>query len=518
MITVFVYQNGETKKTDRVEPQWLDPAPASRCGWISCSPPLKKGSTARRRRSTSTRSRSRTRSARSTIPRSSRIDRYLYVILHGIDFQGERARVRHARRRLLPRRELPGHRARRRARAASRSSRDSAQQHAHILAEGPVALMHRIVDSMVDNYAPGDGRSSKSRWTSSRKRPSSGRRAIWCGRFSRSSATSPRMRRVAHPAAGRRRPARAARVPADLRRDGLPLSRRLRPPRPATPTKRRMFQDRVTGILEGYLSAISNRLNQVMKVLTVMSTIFLPLTVLTGMWGMNVPLPHVPGRRARAVLVDCRHHGRDQRGDAGAVPPQALDLTPHGQDSSAAARSRQPDCRRRSRRAAGLGHQGAGRERDRRRRAPHRDRRRARRQEADSCRRRWRGDGRRRTRGWRSSGTRRARSADADDLGADRHARLPRRSAAEHRVGLAFHAADARARRRVRHRDPRQRRRRRVGDGSRDAGRHVDRGRRCVLQPAGAPQVPEVRRAPSPRRSRASSRSWRSAIRRSASR
>jgi magnesium transporter len=33
----------------------------------------------------------------------------------------------------------------------------------------------------------------------------------------------------------------------------------------------------------------------IMKVLTVMSTIFLPLTVLTGMWGMNIPLPHFPG-------------------------------------------------------------------------------------------------------------------------------------------------------------------------------------------------------------------------------
>jgi magnesium transporter len=32
-----------------------------------------------------------------------------------------------------------------------------------------------------------------------------------------------------------------------------------------------------------------------MKVLTVISTIFLPLTVLTGMYGMNVPLPHMPG-------------------------------------------------------------------------------------------------------------------------------------------------------------------------------------------------------------------------------
>ena len=32
-----------------------------------------------------------------------------------------------------------------------------------------------------------------------------------------------------------------------------------------------------------------------MKLLTVMSTIFLPLTVLTGMWGMNITIPHFPG-------------------------------------------------------------------------------------------------------------------------------------------------------------------------------------------------------------------------------
>jgi len=56
-----------------------------------------------------------------------------------------------------------------------------------------------------------------------------------------------------------------------------------------------LFQDRVTGILEAHLSTISNRLNLVMKVLTVMSTIFLPLTVLTGVWGMNVQVPAFPG-------------------------------------------------------------------------------------------------------------------------------------------------------------------------------------------------------------------------------
>jgi magnesium transporter len=59
-----------------------------------------------------------------------------------------------------------------------------------------------------------------------------------------------------------------------------------------------LFQDRVTGIHEVNLATISNRLNNVMKVLTVMSTIFLPLTVLTSMWGMNITLPHFPGGEA----------------------------------------------------------------------------------------------------------------------------------------------------------------------------------------------------------------------------
>jgi magnesium transporter len=59
-----------------------------------------------------------------------------------------------------------------------------------------------------------------------------------------------------------------------------------------------LFQERVTGIHEVNLATVSNRLNSIMKVLTVMSTIFLPLTVLTGMWGMNTPLPRFPGSDA----------------------------------------------------------------------------------------------------------------------------------------------------------------------------------------------------------------------------
>jgi len=58
------------------------------------------------------------------------------------------------------------------------------------------------------------------------------------------------------------------------------------------------LQDRVTGLLDAHLSTQSNRLNQVMKVLTVISTIFMPLTVLTSMFGMNVDLPMFWGGKA----------------------------------------------------------------------------------------------------------------------------------------------------------------------------------------------------------------------------
>ena len=56
-----------------------------------------------------------------------------------------------------------------------------------------------------------------------------------------------------------------------------------------------IFQDRITGMLDAHLSNVSNRLNEVMKVLTVVSTILMPLTLLTSVYGMNVPLPAFPG-------------------------------------------------------------------------------------------------------------------------------------------------------------------------------------------------------------------------------
>ena len=45
---------------------------------------------------------------------------------------------------------------------------------------------------------------------------------------------------------------------------------------------------------------MSNRLNQVMKVLTLIATVFMPMTVLTGIYGMNVDLPQLPGGQPRS--------------------------------------------------------------------------------------------------------------------------------------------------------------------------------------------------------------------------
>jgi magnesium transporter len=49
------------------------------------------------------------------------------------------------------------------------------------------------------------------------------------------------------------------------------------------------YRDLLSGAMDLYLSTVSNRLNEVMKRLTIVATIFMPLTWLTGFFGMNFP-------------------------------------------------------------------------------------------------------------------------------------------------------------------------------------------------------------------------------------
>ena len=87
------------------------------------------------------------------------------------------------------------------------------------------------------------------------------------------------------------------------------------------------FRDMLTSIQEAYLSAVSNRTNDIMRFLTLFSTIMMPLTVLTGVYGMN--FEHMPELRSVLRLSDgARGDARHRRIDAALLPPPRLAGTP----------------------------------------------------------------------------------------------------------------------------------------------------------------------------------------------
>ncbi len=139
----------------------------------------------------------------------------------------------------------------------------------HILAEGSVALFHRIVDTMVDHYRP-EVDEVEARLDLIEDRVIEDPTESTVGRLARrefdiiNQEMAYRFRDVYD---------QFARM-AD---DGI------------------MFHDRVTGILDAHLASVSNRLADVSKVLAVIATLFGPMTVITGLFGMNVPLPTLLG-------------------------------------------------------------------------------------------------------------------------------------------------------------------------------------------------------------------------------
>lgn len=59
-------------------------------------------------------------------------------------------------------------------------------------------------------------------------------------------------------------------------------------------------------LLETYLSSMSNRMNEIMKVLTIIATIFMPLSFIVGIYGMNfehMPELHWPGAYPAVLLL-----------------------------------------------------------------------------------------------------------------------------------------------------------------------------------------------------------------------
>ena len=170
--------------------------------------------------------------------------------------------------------------------------RELCDQHERILSEGAVGLLHRIVDAMVDDYRPAI-EELESRLDKLENLAFTGQEHI-VRQIIRLKRELGALRRVIMPQrdvmgrlARREFPAISDEMAFRFRDVYDHMARYA--------DEAMLFQERVTGIHEINLASVSNRLNKVMKVLTVMSTIFLPLTVLSGMWGMNIPLPHFPG-------------------------------------------------------------------------------------------------------------------------------------------------------------------------------------------------------------------------------
>ena len=64
------------------------------------------------------------------------------------------------------------------------------------------------------------------------------------------------------------------------------------------------YRDILSGMLDIYLSSMSNRLNEIMKVLTIIATIFMPLTFITGVFGMNFRyMPELEWRYGQAIFL-----------------------------------------------------------------------------------------------------------------------------------------------------------------------------------------------------------------------
>ena len=86
------------------------------------------------------------------------------------------------------------------------------------------------------------------------------------------------------------------------------------------------YRDLLSNAMSAYLSMVSNNLNVVMKQLTIIATVFLPLSFLTGFFGQNFALAGRPaGLAADVPDPRARHRGPGGGRPVLAVPPPGLD-------------------------------------------------------------------------------------------------------------------------------------------------------------------------------------------------
>ena len=288
MIKVYKYAAGSVESRDSVDPAWLSPE-SDVILWVDIDQPTPEE--ARLLKDVFHFHELSIEDALAEIhqPKIESYGDYLYLVLHGIDFSARKHtfRTKDVDFFLNPKYLVSVHHGL--SRSVGRVA-DACTRNGRVLAEGTAALLHRIVDTMVDNYRPEVEKLAQ------------------------------RLDKLENEVFERPEP-RLARAILEFKKDVASLRQVVLPERDAVGRLARrefpfiseqvayrfrdvhdhlvrlsdealFFQDRVSGILDAHLSSISNQLNTVMKVLTVISTIFMPLTFITGLYGMNIELPH----------------------------------------------------------------------------------------------------------------------------------------------------------------------------------------------------------------------------------
>lgn len=290
-MTVFVHRDGRTQCLPALDPALLDPASGARV-WVDLAAP-----TAEELRILSDVFHFHALAVEDAVasrhhPKIESYDHYLYLILHGIDYQKSRDQesfVTHDTDFFLGANYLVTiHDGQTRS---ITGIQEVCGRNDHVLGEGVGALMHRIIDRMVDNYRPEIEQLEK-----------------WLDELEQDVFAAPRTETVREILSVKQDVTALRRIAAP-QRDALGrLARREFPMIPEELSYRfrdvydnlvriadegLIFQDRISSLLDAHYSNVSNRLNEIMRVLTVITVIVSPLTLVAGIYGMNMKLPMV---------------------------------------------------------------------------------------------------------------------------------------------------------------------------------------------------------------------------------
>jgi magnesium transporter len=288
LIRIYTHVDGKTSQADRVDPAWLAPD-SGVIFWVDLTNPSPEEGQAMLKDVFHFHDLA-VEDALSELeyPKVETYGSYLYLILHRIDFSApEHCFKTHDVDFFLGANYL--------VTVHSGDSRSIAhiaeicERNAMALGEGAAALMHRIIDAMVDNYRP-ETEELNDRLDALEERVFDGNANLAKDilNFKKDVAS---LRRVVQPQRD---------VVGRLARREFPfvdeqVAYRFRDVHDhlvRIADESMVFQDRITSLLDANLAIVSNQLNAIMKILTVIATIFMPLTFITGLYGMNVDLPH----------------------------------------------------------------------------------------------------------------------------------------------------------------------------------------------------------------------------------